>query len=59
MRNARRVSVVLVAVLVAAFVGGCSSLGNRSVGTPESPIRMAIVPFIESGRLVKGHAAAL
>jgi phosphonate transport system substrate-binding protein len=54
MRNARRVSVVLVAVLVAAFVGGCSSLGNRSVGTAESPIRMAIVPFIESGRLVKG-----
>jgi len=53
-RNARRVSIVLSAVLLAAFVGGCSSLGNRAVGTPEQPIRMAIVPFLESGRLAKG-----
>src|SRR4051812_30768029 len=53
-RNARRVSIVLSAVLLAAFVGGCSSLGNRAVGTPEQPVRMAIVPFLESGRLAKG-----
>src|SRR5918911_5001881 len=42
------------ALLVALLVG-CSSLGNnQSLGTPERPIRMAIVPFVESGKLVKG-----
>jgi phosphonate transport system substrate-binding protein len=40
--------------LIAALLVGCSSLGSSSLGTPASPIRMAIVPFIESGRLVKG-----
>lgn len=41
------------ALLVALLVG-CSSLGNRALGTPDNPIRMAIVPFIESGKLTKG-----
>lgn len=54
MRTARQVSVFLTAVLIAAFVGGCSSLAGRAPGTPDNPIRMAIVPFVESGRLVKG-----
>jgi phosphonate transport system substrate-binding protein len=53
-RSARRVSIVLSAVVLAAFIGGCSSLGGRTAGTPDNPIRMAIVPFLESGRLVKG-----
>ena len=30
----------------AALLVGCSSLGNRQPGTPNSPIRMAIVPFV-------------
>jgi phosphonate transport system substrate-binding protein len=45
---------VLISTLLAALLVGCSSLANRSLGSPESPIRMAIVPFVESGRLVKG-----
>jgi phosphonate transport system substrate-binding protein len=41
--------------LLAALLVGCSSLGNtQSLGTPEHPIRMAIVPFVESGKLAKG-----
>ena len=52
--SVRRLLVLGSTVLLAAVVVGCSSLGNASVGTAEKPIRMAIVPFLESGRLVKG-----
>jgi phosphonate transport system substrate-binding protein len=46
---------VLSAALIAALLVGCSQLGgNRSLGSPENPIKMAIVPFVESGRLVRG-----
>src|SRR6187402_2719981 len=45
---------VFSAALLAALLVGCSQLGSRPQGTPENPIKMAIVPFIESGRLVKG-----
>jgi phosphonate transport system substrate-binding protein len=45
---------VLASTLLATVILGCSSLGSRQLGTPENPIRMAIVPFVESGRLVKG-----
>lgn len=45
---------VLCGALVSALLVGCSSLGNQSLGSPENPIKMAIVPFVESGRLVKG-----
>jgi phosphonate transport system substrate-binding protein len=44
----------LSSALVAALLVGCSSLGSKALGTPENPIKMAIVPFVESGRLVKG-----
>jgi phosphonate transport system substrate-binding protein len=45
----------LSSALLMALLVGCSSLGNtQSLGSPSSPIRMAIVPFVESGRLVKG-----
>src|SRR3954454_9373273 len=41
--------------LLLALLVGCSSLGNnQGLGTPGNPIKMAIVPFIESGKLVKG-----
>jgi phosphonate transport system substrate-binding protein len=50
----RRASIVGAAALVAVLVFGCSSLGSQTIGTPEHPIRMAIVPFLESGRLTKG-----
>lgn len=42
--------------LLLALLVGCSSLGNnaQALGTPSNPVRMAIVPFVESGRLVKG-----
>jgi len=53
----RRASVVGAAALIAAFVVGCSSLGSQNLGTPDHPIRMAIVPFLESGRLAKGMQA--
>ena len=43
---------VLTGALLTALLVGCSQLGT--LGTPENPIQMAIVPFIESGRLVKG-----
>jgi phosphonate transport system substrate-binding protein len=45
---------VLGAALLGALLVGCSQLGSRPLGTPENPIKMAIVPFVESGRLVKG-----
>ena len=45
---------VLSLTILAALLVGCSSLGSKPLGTPENPIRMAIVPFVESGRLVKG-----
>src|SRR5215213_5635607 len=45
---------VLGMTLLLSLLVGCSSVGNRSLGSPDAPIRMAIVPFIESGRLVKG-----
>lgn len=45
---------VLGTALLAALLVGCSQLGTRALGTPENPIKMAIVPFVESGRLVKG-----
>src|SRR6185503_4989692 len=45
---------VIVIALLAALLAGCSRLGSTALGTPENPIKMAIVPFIESGRLVKG-----
>ena len=48
-----RLLVLGCAVLATALVG-CSSLGNRPLGSPDNPIKMAIVPFVESGRLVKG-----
>jgi phosphonate transport system substrate-binding protein len=43
---------VLSGALLAALLVGCSQLGT--LGTPSNPIKMAIVPFVESGRLVKG-----
>lgn len=47
---------VLAVAVAAALVAGCSSLGGSSqaLGTPERPVRMAIVPFVESQRLVRG-----
>src|SRR2546423_14917722 len=50
--NARIVA--LGSALLAALIVGCSSLGAKTPGTPDNPIRMAIVPFLESGRLAKG-----
>src|SRR4051812_29533540 len=48
-------SLVLISTLIMALVVGCSSLGKQgALGSPEAPIRMAIVPFVESGKLVKG-----
>src|SRR5262245_39008778 len=53
-RNTPRLLALTSALLMALLVG-CSSLGNsQSLGSPASLIRMAIVPFVESGRLVKG-----
>ncbi len=47
--------VVLGGAVLAALLVACSSLGGaRALGTPENPVKMAIVPFLESGRLVKG-----
>jgi phosphonate transport system substrate-binding protein len=46
--------IVVSSALMAAFLVGCSSLGTKALGTPDNPIKMAIVPFVESGRLVKG-----
>jgi len=46
---------ILTSAILAALLVGCSQLGaSRALGSPDMPIRMAIVPFIESGRLVKG-----
>lgn len=40
--------------MLAALVVGCSQIGARALGSPDNPIKMAIVPFQESGRLAKG-----
>ena len=46
---------ILSTAILAALLVGCSQLGaSKSLGSPENPIKMAIVPFVESGRLAKG-----
>jgi phosphonate transport system substrate-binding protein len=45
---------VLLAALLAALLVGCSQIGSRSLGSPDNPIKMAIVPFVESGKLTRG-----
>ena len=50
----RRVLVLGVA-LAAALGVACSSLGAaRAPGSPDNPIKMAVVPFLETQRLAKG-----
>ena len=45
----------LTSALIAALLVGCSSLGNaQALGSAGNPIKMAIVPFVESGKLAKG-----
>src|ERR1044072_5760979 len=45
---------VLLTSLLAALLVGCSQLGSTSLGSPDNPIKMAIVPFVESGKLTRG-----
>jgi phosphonate transport system substrate-binding protein len=49
-------TLALSSALLMALLVGCSSLGSntQALGSPNNPIRMAIVPFIESGKLAKG-----
>src|SRR5215210_4731658 len=45
----------LASALLVALLVGWSSLGNnQSLGSPDRPIRIAIVLFVESGKLAKG-----
>jgi phosphonate transport system substrate-binding protein len=45
---------VLVLSAASVLVVACSSVGVRAPGSAENPIKMAIVPFVETQRLVKG-----
>ncbi|MFN8523650.1 MAG: phosphate/phosphite/phosphonate ABC transporter substrate-binding protein [Chloroflexota bacterium] len=44
---------ILMATIVAAALVACTRVVNEP-GTPANPIKMAIVPFLETSRLVKG-----
>ena len=49
----RRLLVLGLAVIAALSVA-CSSLGTKPKGSPENPIKMAMVPFLETQRLARG-----
>ena len=49
----RRLLVLGLAVIAALSVA-CSSLGAKPVGSPENPIKMAMVPFLETQRQARG-----
>ena len=40
--------------VVAAVAVACAPSGARPLGSPDNPIKMAIVPFLETQRLVRG-----
>jgi phosphonate transport system substrate-binding protein len=47
-----RLAVLSLAILTAVAVG-CTTV-VKPLGTPDNPVKMAIVPFLETNRLVKG-----
>jgi phosphonate transport system substrate-binding protein len=55
-RAMARVWILGLSIAVASAIA-CTSLGRQAPGSPEVPIKMAIVPFLETQRLVKGMQA--